>query len=355
MQTRTSTRKTICFYISGHGYGHAARACQVMTALPGDIKIIARTTIDPAFIERESGRRIEVIPGRFDTGVLQQNNRSLDWRATLKLALQVNRETAAGLLDEIDFLRRRRVDLVVCDVPPAPLEAARMAGLPSVVVGNFTWVEIFAREAGRLPAAGELADFWREQYGLATLAVRTPPAFTMDYFPRIKTVQPIARRGKNIRRSLLRHLGAPPGMRLVLMYFGTFGDDELRLPLLPGFTLLSFTKAPAPAIVLDPAKWRFPDVLASVDCVIAKPGYGTTGESMANGTPMIYHPRNEFAEYPFLRKALLEWGGAVQISRRNLIAGNWRAAIDKAIALQPKKIPSNGAQQTAKLLMEMTD
>ncbi len=347
--------KTICYYISGHGYGHAARASQVMAALPPDVKIIVRSEVDPAFFIRESGRHVEVIRGKFDTGVLQHNNRSLDWEGTFKLARKVNRDASANLMAETDFLRKRRVDLIVCDVPPAPLEAARMAGIPSAFVGNFTWVEIFEKEGRTRKPAKELSDFWRDQYRLATLAIRTPPAFPMTYFRSLTTVQPIARRGKNRRKEILRFLGAAPDSRLVLMYFGTFGDDELRLPDLPNTVLLAFTKVPEPGVTLDPQQWHFPDVVASVDCVIAKPGYGTTGECMANGTPMIYHPRMEFAEYPVLRKAINEWNGGIQISLRNLTQGTWSAAIEKAIALKPKRVASNGARQTADLLMGLLE
>lgn len=348
-------QKTTCYYISGHGYGHAARASQVMAALPPDVKIIVRSEVDQSFFLRESGRKVEVIPGKFDTGVVQHNNRSLDWESTFKLARKVNRDASANLITETEFLRKRRVDLIVCDVPPAPLEAARMAGIPSAVVGNFTWVEIFGKEGRLQKPAMELADFWREQYSMATLAIRTPPAFPMTYFRHVKTVQPIARRGKNRRKELLRFLGLPPMTRLVLMYFGTFGDDELRLPVMPDIALLAFTKVPEPGITLDPQQWHFPDVVASVDCVIAKPGYGTTGECMANGTPMIYHPRMEFAEYPVLRKAINDWNGGVQISLRDLTRGAWSGAIEKAVALKPKRVTSNGARQTAELLMGLLE
>ncbi len=346
---------TICYYISGHGYGHAARACQVIAALPGDVKVIVRTSVDSSFIIRESGRKVQVVPGQFDTGVAQSDNLTLDWKKTFKQVEEINRKNSAGLLDETDFLRRHRVDLVVCDVPPAPLEAARMAGVPSVVIGNFTWVEIFEREAKSYPEAGRLADIWREEYNMATLAIRTPPAFPMAYFHHVQTVQPVARRGKNIKTALRKHLGLPAQQRLVLLYFGTFGDDQLKVPSLPGITFLSFLEMPGEVVMLEPDHWHFPDVVASVDCVMAKPGYGTIGECMANGTPVVYHPRNDFAEYPVLRKALTEWGGGVQLSQQNLLNGKWAAAVAKAIALKPSRVPSKGASQAAKLLMDLLD
>lgn len=344
---------TVFYYISSHGYGHAARASQVIAALPADARIIVRSEVDPAFITRESGRKVKFISGRFDTGVMQKDNRTLDWPATFAEAHKVQREAVAGMLDEVDLLRKHRADIVVCDVPPFPLEVARMAGLPSVVVGNFTWVDIFSREGKKQQEARELAEIWREQYALATLAVRTPPAFPMNYFPHITTVEPIARRGKNIRPELLRELGMPRNQKLVLLYFGTFGDDELVIPDEEGVTFVSMTPMPKPAVQIDPNRWHFPDVVASAHAVIAKPGYGTVGEAMANGTPLIYNPRTEFAEYAVLREAIAEWGGGVQMPLRNLTEGRWTAALNAAFSLRPKKVRCCGAKQTADAITEL--
>lgn len=346
---------TICYYISGHGYGHAARACQVMAALPANVNLLVRTNVPADFIARESGRKVKVIPGQFDTGVLQTDNRTLDWPATIEKAGEVNAACAGALLDEVALLRKNRVDIVVSDVPPAPLEASRMAGLPSVVIGNFTWVEIYDREKNRHPQAGALADLWREQYALATLAIRTAPAFPMKYFRHKTDVELIARRGKNVRAALCRHLGEPPKQRLVLLYFGTFGDAALTIPEIPGITFVAFTPMPKPVIELNPKEWRFPDVVASVDCVIAKPGYGTIGECMANGTPVVYHPRTEFAEYPLLRKAIESTGAGVAIAGRDLMTGRWQKAIDTACKLKPKRLPARGAQQAAELILDLVE
>ena len=45
---------------------------------------------------------------------------------------------------EAAFLRDERVDLVVADIPPLGLAAARRAGVPGIGVSNFTWDWIFS-------------------------------------------------------------------------------------------------------------------------------------------------------------------------------------------------------------------
>lgn len=349
------SKLTICYYISGHGYGHAARACQVMAALPADCRIIVRSQVDKRFLEREAGRKLQVVAGQFDVGVKQADNQTLDWDATIAEAHRVIHETSAGMVAETDFLRKHRVDVVVCDVASAPLEAARLCGVPSVVVGNFTWVEIFEKEGRKRPAAAELAEQWREEYGLATLAIRTEPAFPMKYFRWVETAELVARRGKNVRAVLRRALGVVAGQRLVLLYFGTFGDGQLKVPQLDGVTFVSFTDMPAPVVKLNAGEWNFPDVVASVDCVMAKPGYGTIGECMANGTPVVFYQRNDFAEYPVLRNAITAWGGGVCLGSADFRRGKWAAALDEAFALKPRKVSNRGAQQVARWILSLAD
>jgi UDP-N-acetylglucosamine:LPS N-acetylglucosamine transferase len=93
--------------------------------------------------------------------------------------------------------------------------------------------------------------------------------------------------------------------------------------------------------------------VASVDVVLGKPGYGTMSECMANATPVVYYPRPEFAEYPALRQALAEWGGGVQITKRDLIEGRWGASLMRASQLAPPRISCTGARQAARHIVRL--
>ena len=74
---------------------------------------------------------------------------------------------------------------------------------------------------------------------------------------------------------------------------------------------------------------------------------------MANGTPMVYHPRTEFAEYVILREGIIEWGGGVQMPLRKLESGQWKSALEEAFQLTPKKIRANGAAQAAVTIIDL--
>jgi hypothetical protein len=342
---------TVCYYVSGHGLGHAARAAQVIAQLAPGIHVIVKSFAAQVFFQRESGRRIEYFRESFDVGVHQHNNRELDWDKTFREAAALQRNAAEIVAHEVQFLRSRGVRCVVSDVAALPLCAARDAGIPCLLIANFTWADIYRTHARRSTIAANLVKGFEESYECADLALTTSLSFPMRYLPRQEDVGLVARRGSNIRNQLARHIGASKADRLVLLYFGNWGNADINFSRAlhqPGTGFVSFTPVPAPAHQLDPGEWHFPDVLASVDAVLAKPGYGTVGECMANGTPLVYYPRADFAEYPVIRRAMQQWGGAVQISSRDFLQGRWAPALSHAMKLSPKKVPAPGAKRIAR-------
>lgn len=350
------SERAVCFYVSGHGLGHASRAAQVMRCLPPEVPLIVKSTAPEAFFRREAARPLEYVSERFDAGCWQASNVKIDWERTFREAIAVQQAATARLHEEAAFLRERRVGVVVSDVPAPPLLAAALAGLPGVAVVNFTWVEIYRAAARRRADVRELLRGYRAQYRTATLALRTPLSFPMSWFPEIRDIPLIARTGIRRRRTLEEALGIGSGRRIALLYFGAWGSSEMaleRLSAMADVTFVAFTPMPEPVHCLDPEVWHFPDVVASVDVVLAKPGYGTIGECMANGTPVVYYPRTEFAEYPKLRQGLEQWGGAVRISRSDFLACRWEAALERTAGLRPARVPADGAAVAAREILAL--
>ncbi len=60
---------TVCYYVTGHGYGHAIRTLQILKALPAGVRILLKTTV-PARIFQDDlpGRDITVLPAEYDCG-----------------------------------------------------------------------------------------------------------------------------------------------------------------------------------------------------------------------------------------------------------------------------------------------
>ena len=120
----------------------------------------------------------------------------------------------------------------------------------------------------------------------------------MPYLPHKESVGLVCRVGQNRRASLERFLGsAAGGKRLALVYLGVWGyplpyehAEEIR-----GLAF-SFPRPPPPVSapnwsVVPRDLMEHPDLVASVDLVVSKPGYGMAAECLAAGTPLLYCPR----------------------------------------------------------------
>ena len=66
----------------------------------------------------------------------------------------------------------------------------------------------------------------------------------------------------------------------------------------------------------------FADILASMDAVISKPGFGILSDCIANRKPLIYADRSDFREYPILVDAIRKYIKHVHIPAAELYRGN---------------------------------
>ena len=350
----------LCYYVTGHGFGHAIRTTQVLKALPPDLPFILKTTApERLFREELPGRKFEYIPAEYDCGCLQSDSVTVLRRETLTRYSEIARANLKRLPNEIAFLRERGVRCVASDVPSFPLQAAHELGIPSVVVANFTWHDIYL-EYVQTPDDSDLLAQMATEYALATLACLTPLAVTTvgNLFPVSEHVPLVARRGYPIRAKVTASLGISSSKKLALLYLGNWGltIDWQALEHLTDWAFLvdrPLTQAaPDNVYVFDPTVLRYADIAASVDAVVSKAGYGTLTECIANSVPLIYLPRFGFAEHDALVLGMNKWGGAIEICEADFFAGNWCSALSAALATRPDPTvyPTNGAELIANRL-----
>ncbi len=72
----------------------------------------------------------------------------------------------------------------------------------------------------------------------------------------------------------------------------------------------------------------FADILASMDAVISKPGFGILSDCIANKKPLIYADRSDFREYPILVDAIRKYIKHVHIPAVELYRGNLQESLD---------------------------
>ena len=120
---------------------------------------------------------------------------------------------------EAALLRDHNVAFVVADAPPLGCAAAAAAGIPSVVVSNFTWDWIYEEYRDELSAAPHLFPLIKQAYGQADAAWRLPIHGGFESFTTIIDVPFVARHARHQRHDTRAAFGrpaqSPAGARVV--------------------------------------------------------------------------------------------------------------------------------------------
>jgi hypothetical protein len=364
---------TVVFYISGHGFGHASRNIEVINALiaarPG-LRIIVRTTAPKWLFDRTVRGAVEYHHGETDTGIVQIDSLHLDAAETVRRAREFMRTFDARVAAETALLAHERASLIVADAPPLGIAAGAAAGLPTVVLGNFTWDWIYSA----YPGTDDLVAALGAIYAHADSALRLPMHGGFASIARIVDLPFVARRSSHAPRDTKESLGLPLDEPVVLVSFGGYGIDALDLDALSrleGYGVLvtgSVPLAELPAglqgrrgslIPVDEtamydAGLRYEDLVRAVDVVVTKPGYGIIAECLANDTALLYTSRGHFIEYDVLVAEMPRFLRARFIDHADLFAGRWASHLDALLA-QPEpgdRPPVNGAEVAAAALAQ---
>src|SRR5688572_29245281 len=136
----------IAYYITGHGFGHARRSVEVvkeLLRLRPDLQVDFRTTANPAIFQELPGSSVGLERVELDPGAIEKDLLTIDHEATVKavrVALAGREQVVAS---EVEFLKRRKVQLILCDIPFIAGDIAAAAGMPIIAITNFTWDWIY--------------------------------------------------------------------------------------------------------------------------------------------------------------------------------------------------------------------
>lgn len=143
--------RQICFYLSDHGFGHAARNLPIIMRLLENeavrITVVCgerQVAFMGANLTQEQKKRTSFRTDHTDVGLiledgtLRPDGMLLAKETELYLAACPERSRL-----EADWLKQHRIDAAVCDMPLWSIEACRLADVPLLYIGNFTWTELY--------------------------------------------------------------------------------------------------------------------------------------------------------------------------------------------------------------------
>lgn len=351
------------YFISPHGFGHAARACAVMEAVharqpASHFEIF--TQVPQWFFSASLSAAFTYHDLLSDIGLTQLSPLAEDLPATLerlKAFLPFDPILVARLAEQV---LRLNCAVVVCDIAPLGIAVAHAAHLPSILIENFTWDWIYEGYADEAPAFRPHIEYLREVFGHATQHVRAEPAG--GEHPATLTVPPISRRPRTPPATIRQQLAIPEQAKIIFLTMGGIQGEFPFLEKLAAQDNIYFvipggseTYENRGALRLVPHHSTFfhPDLLHAADVVIGKLGYSTLAETYHAGLPYGYLTRPRFRESNALAVYVQQHFAHAEISHTEYDTGQWLTHLPSLLA-QPRKIRigANGAEAVAKFVSD---
>ena len=246
---------------------------------------------------------------------------------TLDRVCALYAEHASLVKSEAVFLEQREVGMVVVDIPALPIESAKQIGIPALAVGNFAWNWIYSAYTSKDPRWSKIIRALEQGYAQTDLLLRLPFSEDMGIFPSVKDISLVASPGTPCRSKIASRTGCSEEKKWILLSFTSLAWDQNALDRVEALreyeflTVLPLAWERKNIHGVDRADIPYSDVMASVDGVLSKPGFGLLSECIVNNKPLLYAERTDFLEYPILEKGIQEHIKHHHIPAAKLYAG----------------------------------
>lgn len=347
----------IAAFISPHGFGHAARAAAILEVVqeksPATPLKLFTTVPEHFFRENLTGFTLSRVQS--DVGIVQHDALNCDVERT--------REALDRFLpfpgEHIDELAGQVADssAVLCDISPLGIAVAERAGIPSILVENFTWDWIYHQH----PLLANHREQMSDIFARATCHIQTEPVCLQ----RRGTVEcpPIFRKMREDKETVKKKIGAD-SRPVILISMGGIGYRLNDLTVFEKHNEMQFILAGADrngtigsnVTGLSLASDIYhPDLINAADIVVCKAGYSTVAESLQAGTSMICVDRKGFAETSVLSRFVAERLNGTIIDETEFNSGEWLKLLPEILEKpSPEPATVNGAEKAAEILLSLS-
>lgn len=353
----------IAYFISPHGFGHAARAAAIMSAmrdLDARIRFDIVTQVPAWFFEDSLGGGFDYHDVCTDLGLVQHSALNADLGASVRrLDAFLPFQTA-----DLNRLARRlhACQLVVCDIAPMGLVVAQQLGVPSVLVENFTWDWIYQPYVDAYPDFRRHIDYLASCFATASYHVQTEPV--CDHRPCDLTTRPVSRQPVTPPTRIREQLHIAADTPMVLLTMGVIPESypfvqqlTERFPEI-AFVIPSGSTEPQGLgnVQLLPPRSAFfhPDLVHACDVVVGKAGYSTVSEVYAAGVPFGYVRRESFRESAALAAFIRQQMQGIEVPEPAFLDGTWLDLMPELLQLpKVQRQEPHGAGQVARFVCQL--
>ena len=362
-RTGSANIKSIAYFVTDHGYGHATRAAAVMGALsrenPG-IRFEVFTTSPRWLFDDGQGIQYRYHYLKTDVGLIQSAPLEIDLQATVDALDKTLPFDAGTVAETASYLQKIDAQMIICDIAPIGICIADKSGIAAALVENFTWDWIYAGYHDSHEGLKRFSDYLAEIYAAVQLRIQVQP-FCQAVPSGLKTnpvCRPISPSAANVRSELQ----IPATMKMVLLSMGGLAgpqDFEASLPdtqdvifVVPGGS--SILQMSDNQILLPPeTHFHHPDLVNAADVVIGKVGYSTLAEVFQAGTPFGYLPRNDFRESAVLAEFIDRHIPSVRLEPEKFTTGSWHDDLSTLLEMpRDNRHRPNGARQVAHCIID---
>lgn len=296
--------KTIAYYISDYGYGHASRSIAIIRGLleiNPTIHIIICTSFATSFLKQSlSSKSISFRTINTDVGYY------LNEKTIKPDTSKISNEYKLFVQDwekksnrEYDFLKQKQIDLVISDISPLPFEAANQLNIPTVGISNFTWytayeniinedqLQVFKKAYNKMEhfylLAGNKEYRWNCQKNNYSFFARK-----VD----LKEVNRIKGRVNPIQDKKIIYFGL--GMKIDNVDINSLSLWDSEDCVFIVSSNMNIKKENVFNIPHDYTESQ--NYIAASDLVISKAGWGTVSEAVVNQIPLLILNRKELKE-----------------------------------------------------------
>lgn len=353
----------LLIYISGHGYGHLAQVAPVLNRLKQllpHLEIIVKTVVPQESLQARIDSRFRYIPEACDFGMVMASALDVVAEESMQAYIEFHADWDAKIALEARKIAEISPGLILSDVAYLPLAAAARAGSPSVAMCSLNWADILRHYCENMTGVKEILQQIEQAYLQSQAFLRLSPAMPMQWLTNRMTIGPVAQPGKNRRAEINQKLGLNSDVKLVLV---SMGGVAMRLPIgnwpgLPGVVWLVQADwlegvARQDMLALESLAMGFPDIFASCDLMLTKPGYGTFVEAACNGVPVLYVERDGWPEQPCLIEWLNGCGCSLKLDAVQAKTGNFQKELQYLLSQpKPESIMPTGVDQAVSYLAQ---
>jgi hypothetical protein len=363
-QRKRGIHLPIAYFISPHGFGHAARAAAVMAEIHGidpAVRFDIFTTVPRWFFQNSLSSPFSYHSFMTDIGMVQKSSLHVDYRETsrrLNAFLPFDDRQIAGLAQKIGRLNCK---LIICDISPMGIAVGKKAGIPSLLIENFTWDWIYEECKSYDTGIGKYTDYLNDLFNSADFHIQAEPVCSRAISD--LTTFPISRKPRTLAREIRASLEVPEKGKVVMITMGGVEEgfgflEKLTMERNIYFVIAGVTVSMEirDNLVLLPRNSPFfhPDLVNASDAVVGKVGYSTLAEVYHSGIPFGYITRPNFPESGPLADFIQDEMKGLAIEEAGFHDGTWISRLPDLLNLPSiRRDAPNGAEEAARFVCSL--